>query len=537
LDDIAVNHPPFFLIDRLNEVPGQQIAYNILQSVSEYARRRAPKATYVLAATRNTPVDLDPSWTVLLVEGLSEQVAKDRFGEKVYEQLPSGTKERLKGPYYLRLAIRAGHPRAATAAAAISDFLRVHGKLDDDALDKAAEAAYDAYMKSGSTAFPMKDFVKLSGDAVLKALVDARVIIPSSGHAKFAHQLYHDYLAARHCAANNLWRLVDLDGISLLANSFSALNMVLEQLGDPGLGDRFLHAVYDWNFYAAIEGLSVVEGASPERYTWELEAALLALVSEKLFDDVLSTQERVRKQFEKLSSPIAKQISSCRTRAEVARVVTQLKAGEEWFQGWKALFLLWDGITEEDVSKINSADSIVGWTAANVVKRFREDDVSGVQLREMYRSHRIASGATAQPSLGDTIRWRVVNSLGGFSTETNANLLLNALDDDPYHWTRYGAARSLVESAAKAENTGLRDYIVAELGKRIQKLSTGDFNSLRALEAIGRAVFFRTANEGWHAVGQRLLQGIVDAQRNEGSSQLWSQRLDRFKEWRPEGKE
>src|SRR5205807_7659493 len=100
-------------------------------------------------------------------------------------------------------------------------------------------------------------------------------------------------------------------------------------------------------------------------------------------------------------------------------------------------------LSAEEITAVSSGDSLIGWTAANAIRRSTADEDQLDGLREVYRQSRATD-------TNKTTRWRIVHLLGAFPTEANAAFLFQALTTDPYHWVKYGATRALVEIAARA---------------------------------------------------------------------------------------
>lgn len=530
LDALTEHLSPFFLVDKLNEVSGPEVAYNILQALHGYKKRRALKDTLVIAAGRQVPEELSERWTMLAVDRLPEQVVKQQIGTPQYNNLSKAARDLLSTPYYLQLALDSGNPDTGTAARTIETFFEKRVKMSPDELDKAAGAAFHMYKITGNTKFQKGAFIQKAGQEVWNKLDGASVVQSfDDDMTSFQHQLYHDYLAARHSANQKLWDPISLDVISLKANSFSAISMVLEQLKKTEAGDEFLRSVYDWNVTAAMDSLRAGETLTPRRYSDELHMALLAVISEKLFDNVTPTRNKAKTQFERFYSELgAKKIGHATNLSDVVREVETLGTSVPWFSVWKALFKLQKGASETDVTQINSKDPIMGWTAANVVKRESGQPDNARQLREIYRSHEAAvsdsnplvqetaeTGASLEQDVpyvhSDTIRWRVVHALGAFADDGTVTLLLQALEKDRYHWARYGAARSLVEIAARTDNEKIRSRIISNLAGRIATLSRGDYNSRRIVDEIERTVQYKDAAGDWKQAAQTLLDAIKKA--------------------------
>jgi HEAT repeat protein len=187
---------------------------------------------------------------------------------------------------------------------------------------------------------------------------------------------------------------------------------------------------------------------------------------------------------------------------------------------WRGLFTRNNDppLREEEIRKIAGDDSILGWTASNVIKRFKLTDPDLRQLRGVYDA-----ADAIQTQLGNAIKWRVVHALGRFDTIENADLLFRALDDES-HLVQFGAARSLVEMAAITQSIDLRQRIVEGLQSRIGRLRR------RTLEEIGNAVFYRNAPASWRDLIVTLLEKIRDSQRETKDREEFDKVLNQFKQ-------
>src|SRR6185369_16186165 len=97
-------------------------------------------------------------------------------------------------------------------------------------------------------------------------------------------------------------------------------------------------------------------------------------------------------------------------------------------------------LSDDDLAAIEHEDSLIGWTVANVAKRTTISESQAAMLRRLL-----------QNAEDPIVRWRAAHVLGAHPSEDNVTALLDALND-PYHWVRYGAVRSLIELAARSSD-------------------------------------------------------------------------------------
>jgi len=112
---------------------------------------------------------------------------------------------------------------------------------------------------------------------------------------------------------------------------------------------------------------------------------------------------------------------------------------------------------------LKEVDSVIGWTMANVAKRALVEQQDVVTLGDWL----------AEPN--PTVRWRVVHVLGAYPSARNMALLTSALDHDDDMNVRYGAVRSLIELAARAD---------AEMKAQISLILTGRVSNIMAQPRI-----------------------------------------------------
>ena len=520
--------PKVLLVDALNEVYGEDTVRKIINVLSEFVRRNWPNA-YVLVSDRLRARGWISDWAFAKLDDLNESEVRkqvdERFHGKEYEKLGDADKKLLQTPYFLDLALAATSksPALKSKASAIELYFREMLRFRDESLDNLAKAGFEMYDKFHTPSFDSRLFIEIVGENTWSDLLQAGAIgQPSQGRAQFDHQLKQDYLASRHLARNDvLWTSSSFDSVTLGSNSFDALPMILEQLGSATLGDAFLNLVYDWNWTATVTCLANAEASLAKPFTTEMEVAVLALVAEKLFDPILNTRDRTARVLKSFpEGTLAEEFVSAKSLQDVLTAVEKIQSKEKWFLDWKALFRRSkeSPLGEREIQMVTSPSAIQGWTASNVIKRFDLDGGDGRQLRSCY--YEVEHADTKGP-----VRWRIVHSLGALDTEDSKRFLLEALDTDDYHWVRYGAARSLVELAARTKDDPRRQSIFAELESRVNKLQT------IVLEEIAHAVFYRDAPRTWYKPASHLLLTILQAQTEAAYRQKWTKTIEEFKEW------
>ncbi|HJZ48750.1 MAG TPA: hypothetical protein VKE41_16345, partial [Roseiflexaceae bacterium] len=513
----------------------------------------------VIVSDRITPRDAITNWQVARIERVPLAVVLDQFKAKqidaIYDQLTENDRTLLQTPYFLNYALEHNTAPLSSAAEAIAAFFETLGKeqgFADDALDLMAKAAFDAYKKHRSFKFDVRPFAQAIGQPMFDKLEHEGVIIrlpaeanpppdqlPSELQAQFDHPLKHDYLAARYLSQPNTeWTLDALDVVSFESNSFDALAMTLELLPDEKQCDKFIQRVHNWNWAAALVCIAKAMRTGSGRHSQEIQIAVLALVAEKMFDPVQQTRKRANEVLSLFPPAIATPYKDIRSLPELYALVQQQAQSEAkyqdrelWFSQWRDLFVRFDGpsFNEQDLKKIVDSQCIIGWTAANVFRRFKLSDLDVRQLRAYYDACAACHYSDWRAS---TIRSRVVHALGATDTAVAVDLLFEALSQDHYLWARIGAARSLVEIAALTADAELRRTVIDTLIGRVTNTDDKTI-ALKTLHEIGQSAFYSDAQAGWQQAVTPLITCVRDRQ-SDPEKGWWSSLLGDFEKFSQE---
>jgi len=527
LDAFSPKLVKFVLVDGLNEVYGLDAVREILNVLSEYVRVGAPNAC-VLVADRLMPRPyIGSGWKKVELNYLgSDEVQKQidaTFGAGSYKNLPVNDQDLLRIPYFLNSALSpsSDSPYLGSRASSIQSFFASQMGFSESTLDCLARSAFEAYENNQSTSFVADEFAEKIDTDIWETLLSAGIVRREEGKraAQFDHQLKHDYLASRWLVQNkDLWQPASFDAVSLGSNSFESLSMTLEQL-DCTQGDDFLKRVYDWNWHATITCMANAARIHNRPYTSEMEVAVLALVAEKVFDPILRTSRRAKDVIADFPvGTAADRFKNADDLEKVLGAVNELDSTKEWFTKWKMLFMRRQAdFNEDEISMIIEKDSILGWTASNVMRRFELDKGDLRQLRAYYHSY-------VDDDTKNSIRWRIVHAIGKFDAKENVELLFRALDNNQeYLWVRYGSARSLVEMAAITRNDEYRTSILRRLKERVRSLPK------IVLDEIGYAVFYKNAPNSWFDEVIPILEEALETQKAEDDLLRWRENIENFK--------
>ncbi|MGC2237989.1 MAG: hypothetical protein WA584_17650 [Pyrinomonadaceae bacterium] len=513
IDVFPANIPKIILVDGLNEVDGRETRNNILAFLDGYVRTSL--LTYALVTDRRVETNSYTSkWTIAELNPLDSDEVRSHIDSKfdagTYSQLSEKALELLRIPYFLDYALESNNLRLESAAKTIETFFMdsffiKEGNINEAGLNNLAEAAFNAYAEFKSTSFDVETFRKwLDNEELWEHLIGSGVIRMLEAKASFDHQLKHDYLASRHLAQDKkIWNSTSFDAVTLEAKNLESLLMTLEQLPGENQGDEFVRKLYDWNWAATVMFVTEALKLDEKLCSKEMIIIVLSVVAEKLFDPIQQTRERAEKQLESFSGDIGDSFRQAESLNDVIQLVKNFESNENWFLEWKSLFIRLDAppINEPEIRLITSEDAIKGWTAANVIKRFKLNESDLRQLRAIYDAHDTQHDITNRHR--DAVQWRVLHALGTSDDAENVNLLIRALNGKGYHWAKYGAGRSLIEIAAITSNNKLRECIVQQLQASLNNLES------KVIVEICQAAQYRNAPDDWVEVLKPLMSVIL----------------------------
>jgi len=462
------------LLDGVNEVPSAT-ADSILATLESFAWRN-PAAGVIATdrlVRRNLPSD---AWRLATIKPL----ARESIAQLLQRPIPEGSARLLSSAFFLDLALSQGLD-STSSSRAFRSYFEQHVELTQDELAAATEGAYQMYATQRARTFPLDTFARIAGDRPTNALREAGTLLIEGTTAYFRHHLYHDYLAAAHLAADAArWGYDAFDALTFNASSFDALAMALEQLEEPPRADELLRRIYDWNFYGSAYALAKGRQLGSIQVSEQMEVALLALLAERRWDLIRPTSDRVTDALRIFPGQRARAFLEVASHTELIALVDDIEIDGPEFERWRELFStpVATRAEEETLTLLESEDSLLGWTAANVLKRLRLEAAEEASLRRM-----LAEGTA-------TVRWRASHVLGAHPSQPNIEALFGALADE-YHWVRYGCIRSLVEIAARAPD--LREPIFVRLREIIRDLAQ-DEATIREFE---RALILREPPPGW----------------------------------------
>ena len=209
-----------------------------------------------------------------------------------------------------------------------------------------------------------------------------------------------------------------LDTLTFKANSFDAIAFVLELLPTEVSG-LFLQAVYDWNPYAAGYALADA-GIRVDDVPRGVRLIILAMLAERRFDRHFHSAQRAKDALDLLGDKDAAMLRSAASLEDLLDIIIQIEPPSEEFARWQRFFTARQDGAHPDglVKSLADENSMIGWAAANVLKRLRLSSVEQDAIRQ----------AAEHPR--PVVRWRAVHAMGGFPTNAFITDLLARLDRD-----------------------------------------------------------------------------------------------------------
>lgn len=354
-------------------------------------------------------------------------------------------------------------------------------------LAELSKAALEAYERQHSRYMPFDLLTSAIGVDRVSRLVDSGLLRVDGDYVYFRHHLFHDALGAAAVVTEpDRWDGYLFDALTFKANSFDAIGLALELLDDPVEADSFLTAVYNWNQYASAYALSRGRQLESVRVSRSLELAMLAVLAERRWDPVAPTVERVQDALRVFPGELARRLLCARDIDEVRTLIVDGAAELDRPPRWLETFL--GACPPITMVAALAGDELLGWLAANALRdaSLGERDVSEI------------IAAMGHPKRD--VRWRAAHALGAHASKRTAQRLLKAIDQDGDEWVRYGAIRSLIDQAGRADEK-LRTWILRQVQKRADAIR--DDHLVRG--ELEKALQLRRPPIGWATAVEPLV--------------------------------
>jgi hypothetical protein len=455
--------PALLVLDGLNETPGPT-ANSILEVADGIAAR-------------------NPHVGILVTDRLLRRALPNRHWQLagITDVLLPGGKavpgQLLRGnAFFLDLAMEDASSEenelAGTPATAILDkYLALHVGLDGAGLSRASAAAADAYLHSGSRVFEMERFEAIAGEEAVEAVVGAGLLKDHAGQGIFRHHLFHDDLAARWLATGgeDRWNAENFAALTFEANSFDVLALALTRIDEADRANHFVLSVYDYNYYGTAYALAEGDRLGCTAVGPDTRLAIISMLAERRFDRMVPTVAQVEDALRLFDDQATADLRQAETLGQLLELVAGIEIEDSLIRRWQALFVAppESPAPRDAVEYLVGENPLLGWTAANVLRRTEMDDE---QVAAVW--------AAMRDGVHPVIRWRAAHALGNQPVEESIVRLIDATHDENA-LVRYGAVRSLVDLAAAHED--LRREILSALEGEAARL-VADPEPARELE-------------------------------------------------------
>lgn len=526
LAEFSERGPVLLAVDGINEVRGE-VAVRIVY-ILDCAIRRWPNVAVLATDRLAARYEMNGKWIRANMLALSDSVVQEildrHLGQGTWSQLDEHSRRLLSVPFFLDLARRntaaTGHMRSG----AIARFVAEQAQVSMTSVEEIVTATLEAYRSRqrwiSRRSIGREAFDELAEIGVL--LIGA----PASERVDFAHQLYGDYFASRAILRNaDAWNNITLDEVTFDAETFDPVTLAAEQLSNPVVGDNYIRAVYDWNWRAAVACVLATDPNGPA-FSRASRLIVLSLLSERRSDPVAGTRLRANSLLSQFTDADGQFLAGLPPE-KVPGALRDIRDLGPSFTRWQNIFCsaadsIW---TSEQIGQICDRDPLHGWTVSYTLKRNTLSERVGLLLCGMYWAARVSEGSDAVHA--SSIRWRVVHTLGAWPATDALAVLLSAIDDDPHVWVRWGAARSVVEIAARSPDEELSARAMTALADRVGVVSD------KLAAEIAWVAQYHGAMPYFEGLAGPVLYAFYAHQATELSAVRWAQYVDRFETfWR-----
>jgi len=486
-------HETLLLIDGLNEVRGPYVQ-EMLATVDMLASRYPQLGVVIADRLARRHVDVS-SWQLATLTPVPDFQVREILGD-AYD---TNNASLFGNPFFLERA-RLDPMTAATHR----DFFTAQLGLDPDVLRVLAAAVNRAYRDQRDRLVDVGELERVVGSEV-RSLIEAGVLEPAGDRSRFVHHLISDFLAALDLSDDpRRWRRDEFDSLTFTASSFDALALLLDEIA-PEASDLLVRSVYDWNLYAAAYMVAEDE-ARMNRVSTEMRVALLAMLAERRFDRLQATAQQVTDALRLQRTDFSGALLGAASVGEVLQLVGDVEGTSSWFAEWRQLFVrVGDEAGADDIALLRVDDGVLGWTAANVLKRLRLGSTAVEEVMALLREDD-----------DPTVRWRCAHVLGAVPAAATAEALLERARGDDDLWVQYGAVRSLIEVAAGSEGE-LRERIFLELGGLADAIAS----TPQLGREVERALHVTDAPAGWAEDAGLLIEQLWARGRSIAEQDRW----------------
>ncbi|GAA4712947.1 hypothetical protein [Nocardioides conyzicola] len=433
--------PAFVCVDSLDEIPIEQ-GQNVLDAIDSLTSSRPDWS--VIVADRPGRRRIRPTrWALVTLPALEVSEVEKATGVR-------DAPHWLQLPYFVNRWRYGGGTNPAQVIA-----VSAQSAMTPDEMDRVGLGALRTWQLSDNSDWIRKG---LSPDLIDRMMKSGLMSTTQEGQP-FLHVLVHGYFAARAVSTDReLWTKPTFEALTFKGATFDALGMLLTMIQDEDV-DRLVRQVDDWNFYAAAF-LLAEDHDSGERTSEWLSSALLLLLGVRRLSPVPSTRLQVEDSLRLHAGPLAAEVLQAGNEADLVGLARQCAINNVWWDRWLSIYeRMGDDVVDYELDALSDQDSVLAWTAANVLLRQSLDDAARRRIADL-----MDRGADAAS------RWRAVHVLGGGADVATASMLLERFHKDQSIWVQTGALRSLILVASRLPESTERTEIFAELADKSREL-------------------------------------------------------------------
>ncbi len=422
-----------------------------------------------------------------------------------YQELPIETKFLLSSPFFLTLHEKVSlssdtrhHLRYKIFYSYFTDLVikksllkeskAPSNELIESKLKDLATGAFTIYQKHMRPSVSKEGWYKAGfEDSLLNALIHAgSVQCVGSELYTFTHQLFHDWLAAYYIAQTGpaVWNNANFDVITLKKASTDSILLAAEASAMSNQLRDFLISLYDWDYKTVLQILvekDVNETSPTESDITNFRDSIFALNALRASDIFQHSRNAVSgylKAYSAIEDSLKFGVSP--TESDVIDVYSKkyMDGTEDHLVSKFRDILL--GPDTQDLSgkeKIEFLENIldgpfIGWATVSKLRLSSLPQDMVQSAIAMYSCLSRSSTIDHQESIG--ARWRLVHLLGRADNSLLAReklfaVLQNQLEN---HWVHYGAARSLMELAFRAQEDSYREKVIENLSEIIADIDS-----------------------------------------------------------------
>jgi hypothetical protein len=451
-----------------------------------------------------------------------------------YDSLHKSTQAVLNIPMFLDLWLVKKERGPIKKSGLLGEFIKQTADIPEEDLSKLEQSAFEIYRKQAASEprlfslfFKEEELQDYLSDVSVESLKKADLLLDSqgTGDLRFRHQVFHDYLAARHVArTSDVWNYSGFDALSWDGKNLEGIYLALDSMDSYDARDMFMQSIYDWFYPAALFCLREDEffheglGVSKETHT-----AVLASVALKQLDFYPHSRSTTNRLLEGLPPTLTAGYTVNANKPNAREQIfakLEMESETSWYEEWKDLITGQSSLTTlEKLKRIFHNNPFIGWGAANSLRECKLEE------KHWWWTGGALFGGTAAELV--TALYRLVHVLGVAESAEAVTWLMGILDEEDsvgngYHWVMYGAVRSLMEIAAKRERLAEQVFqLIKERASTMPRL---------CCYQLSRSVVIDNPSERWLKLSLDLLRYFKKNRASKKEQIEWDSAINMIRE-------